>query len=459
MQLPFSNLQVRHQNPGASMPLVLPVQVVCNTSDEIINENIRVNSRRGSRWLASLPAHDGVAVLCGNGPSLKEDVEKVRALAIEGATVFALNGACRFLNERHIMPRYQVILDAQWQTAKLIGTAHEHLFASQVDPECFRRAPDATLWHLQIEGIDDLLPEYDHPFALIGAASSVGTTSLVLAYALGFRTIKCFGYDSSHADGKSHAERQPMNDGEPICSVTFNGRDYRTSLTMKLQAERFPLTARLLEREGVSVEVFGAGLLPDIWNAPVEVLSEKEKYERMWALPNYRVGAPGAEEVERFLGLITPGTVLDFGAGTGRAALKLAKAGCEVVMIDFAANARDPEALHLPFIEHDLTEPIACRADYGFCCDVMEHIPPADVRRVLDNIFEATPRVYFRIDTKPDICGMLINQDLHLSLLTHGEWRTMLSEYGGVPLEQAYDEHSVFYVVRNDGRIPADPVS
>jgi hypothetical protein len=309
------------------------------------------------------------------------------------------------------------------------------------------------LWHLQVEGIDDLIPPFQGNYTLIGAASSVGTTALVVAYALGFRELKCFGYDSSHRLIQSHVIHQPMNDGEPICSVAFNGKNYRTSLTMKMQAERFPVIAALLQREGCKIDVFGSGLLPDIWNAPTEALSEKEKYERMWAIPEYRVYSPGASAIEQFLAVVNPeagATVLDFGAGSGKASVKLAEAGLSPMLVDFAGNCRDEFAMHLPFFQFDLTEPIPLRSKYAICCDVMEHIPPLDTRKALGSMFEACPRVFFRIDTKPDVCGAMINQSLHLCVMHHDEWRAMLEEYGKINFEERHEDFSVFYVVRQD---------
>lgn len=451
MELPYSNLQVTHWNPGASQPLVLPVQVICNTPEEILESNIRINSRRPGEWLATLPERAGEVLLCGSGPSIASELDAIRQRVASGATVVALNGACAFLNANGIRPDYQVILDAQKETANLVGEAGEHLFASQCHPDTFDRAPGARCWHLQIEGIDDWLPEYPRPFALVGAASSVGTTALIVAFALGFRDIHCFGYDSSNKGETSHAFHQAMNDGEPMCSVTFGGKHYRCSLTMKLQAERFPETARLLEREGCRIAVHGYGLLPDIWNAPIEDLSEREKYQRLWTMPDYRVSAPGEDWAPLFLDIAKPekgAAVIDFGCGTGRGSLALHLAGCEMTLVDFTANSRDLGAAHLPFIEWDLTEPLPLRADYGFCTDVLEHIPPRDTRRVLENIFASAPRVFISVDTKADICGALINQRLHLTLMHHEEWRQLLAEYGTIAHEAQDRDTSVFYVVR-----------
>ncbi len=451
MQLSYSNLQYRHWNPGASAPLVFPVVVTCNTPDDVLHENIRVNSRRDTEWLFARPAHDRIAVICGSGPSLKDNDDWARHGV--DADVFALNGSAGYLSKCCVQPDYQVILDPQAATADLIGPAKAHLFASQVDPTCFDIVPNAMLWHLQVEGIDDLLPS-DHrqrDYTLIGGASSVGTTALIVAYALGYRTIHVYGVDSSYRDGKSHAFAQPMNDGEPCASVRFSGKDYITSLTMKLQAERFPYIARLLEREGCAVHVHGEGLLPDIWNAPVERLSEQEKYQRMWAIPEYREMSPGAEAAQVFLDVAKPdegATVLDLGCGTGRASVTFERAGLKPVLLDFAENCRDPYVLNLPFLVHDLTQPITVRGDYGFCTDVMEHIPAEDTDSALANIFEATSKVFFSIGTTHDNFGSLINQVLHVNVRDHAAWRAVLSEYGRIVYEFEQEASSYFYVER-----------
>jgi hypothetical protein len=435
VQLPFANLQVKHWNPGATMPLVLPVHVICNTSDDDLHRNIRANSARPRqierRWIKSETAHSRIAVLVGSGPSMAECLGEIRQHQTAGHTIFAMNGAAAFLAGHGIMPSYQVMIDPREETKQLVGPARDHLIASQCHPAVFDALPDAKLYHLQIEGIDDDLPEYPHPFALVGGAASVGNTSTVLAYVMGYRNLHLYGYDSSHRDAQSHAFHQKMNDGEPNCAVTWNGRTYRTSLTMKLQAEKAQDTLRLLEGEGVKITVHGTGLLPDMWNTPPEVLPEREKYVRMWAIPGYRRLAPGEDAAATFLGIVKPdGLVIDFGSGTGRGALAISKAGVDVFMIDFASNCRDNEALHLPFLEHDLSEPCALRAPYGYCTDVMEHIPSGQVETVIRNIMDSAEKVFFQIATVPDNFGAVINQRLHLTVEPHDWWAGLFDRIG-----------------------------
>lgn len=413
------------------MPLILPVNVICNTSDDDIYNNVRANSRLDKLWLRHAKEHDGVAVLCGSGPSLADSLEEVKALAAAGGKVFSMNGSAQFLHDNGITPDYQVILDARIETAELIGPAKDHLFASQVHPECFRRVPDATLWQLQVGGMDDLLPPYDKGYALIGGAASVGNTATCLAFAMGYRDLQIFGYDSSHRDGKGHAFHQKMNDGDPCAYVDFNGNTYLVSLTMKLQAERFQETSAALMACGCRIKVHGDGLLPAMFNAPKEVLDEAEKYSRMWMHPAYRDLSPGEDCVERFITLAKPsGTVIDFGCGTGRAGVKMAKNGLDVTLVDFTDNSRDECAMALPFVRHDLTQPIQLSANFGFCADVMEHIPTADVESVISNIMACAKTVFFNISTVPDELGRAINQTLHLTVRPCEWWRGLFEKLG-----------------------------
>lgn len=452
MQLPFSNLRMSHWNEGATMPLTLPIHVICNTSDEDIHNNIRENSRRPGVWMKYTQPHDGIAILCGSGPSLADTIEEIRAKQNQGGKVFAMNGAAKFLHEHGIMPDYQVMIDAREQTADLIGPAKEHYFASQCHPECFRRMPTAKVWHLQIGDIEDLFPEYNGSYCLIGGAASVGNTATCLVYAMGYRDLQIYGYDSSHRDNKGHAFHQKMNDGDPCASVRFCGKDYIASLTMKLQAEKFQETARTLSQLGCKIEVHGSGLLPDMFNAPKEKLTEQQKYERMWAFNAYRAVSPGELCVDKFLDIVKPsGLVIDYGCGTGRAGVKIKESGCEVMLSDFTDNSRDVEAMCLPFIQHDLTQPFPKKSRYGYCTDVMEHIPTEDVEKVVTNIMASSDLVFFQISTVPDVMGAEIGQDLHLTVRPHEWWGEMFSNLGfSVLYSERQPDSSIFIINRQE---------
>lgn len=171
---------------------------------------------------------------------------------------------------------------------------------------------------------------------------------------------------------------------------------------------------------------------------------EQDKYEKMWKFQQYRAIAPGEDVSHLFLQIAKPphdAEVIDFGAGTGRGALNLAFfGGLRVKMLDFAANCLDEDVKNatvsqperLSFLQHDLNRPVPFSADYGFCTDVMEHLPPGEVETVLMNVMRAARHVFFQISCTDDVCGALIGQPLHLSVHPYAWWLKLLQELGAV---------------------------
>src|SRR4030095_6422761 len=155
---------------------------------------------------------------------------------------------------------------------------------------------------------------------------------------------------------------------------------------------------------------------------------EAQKYGALWTHPEYRQYAPGEELVNTFLQIVKPRTgaeVIDFGCGTGRGALGLALfGGLRVTMIDFVGNCLDDDirpmltsqAHALRFLKIDLERGPLPTAEYGYCTDVLEHIPPDKVDLVLNNILCSARHVFFSISTRDDEWGKLIGQPLHLSV-------------------------------------------
>lgn len=443
----------RIHNPDASAPLIIPILVVSNTTDEDLARNIRANAALDLPWLAAHDAHDRQAIMVGGGPSAANYLDDMRALKAAGGVIFAMNGASRWLQRHGIRPDYQVICDAKPETATLVDPyAKAHIFASQVNPETMRAVEQPTVWHLGAEEIETLFPvprKVRGGYVILGGGASVGNSALCVAYALGFRTMHLYGYDSSHRDGESHAYRQAMNDWIPTVDVEWAGKTYTTSVAMKAQAEKFQITAGQLKQMGCTISVYGDGLLQHMYTTPPENLSERDKYRTMWQFDIYRAVAPGELVVDAFEAVVKPdGLVIDFGCGTGRAILELHKRGHDVLGIDFADNCRDHEALALPFLEWDLTHPCPARGAAGLCTDVMEHIPPKDVDTVLTNIFEAVPRAFFQISTIEDLGGLLIGAPLHLSVHPHAWWREKLERFGRIVDEAEHPEASIFYVER-----------
>lgn len=176
---------------------------------------------------------------------------------------------------------------------------------------------------------------------------------------------------------------------------------------------------------------------------------ERSKYERMWAVEDYRRTSPAQRDLERFFSMceaLQPQTVLDLGCGTGRAALELFLQGMQVAMVDIAANCLDPEVRS--FVDHppedrkgqftfteacawDLKPALGSKTwDWVFCFDVMEHIPEERVDAVLE---EASRHMvlggFFQICTTHDGFGRRIGETLHLTVKPNEWWLEKLGKH------------------------------
>jgi SAM-dependent methyltransferase len=174
--------------------------------------------------------------------------------------------------------------------------------------------------------------------------------------------------------------------------------------------------------------------------APLVVVkpSERLKYEQIWQHDKYREVSPGEQLAHEFLRQAKPArgeTVVDFGCGTGRGGLMLyALGGLKPIFMDFAFNALDSEILEASqvqpekwrFLRHDLSKwpyPKEVKGSkYGYCTDVMEHVPPEQVNLVLKNILRSARHVFFSIATEPDNLGVLIGEQLHMTVQPYEWW-------------------------------------
>jgi SAM-dependent methyltransferase len=172
---------------------------------------------------------------------------------------------------------------------------------------------------------------------------------------------------------------------------------------------------------------------------------ERAKYQKLWGgVPAYREVSPGEGWAQQFLMQARPpqdADVIDFGCGTGRGGLALGLYGAmRVTLLDFTDNCLDPfvadtcvsQPARIKFAQQDLTQPIPHSAAYGYCCDVMEHVPTEDVDTVLRNILASAQHVFFAISTVDDVMGAAIGEPLHLTVQPMAWWIERLTALGAV---------------------------
>ena len=178
---------------------------------------------------------------------------------------------------------------------------------------------------------------------------------------------------------------------------------------------------------------------------------ERLKYERMHRIPGYSPG-PGRSHIPRFLSLLEGRpSVIDYGCGTGDAALVLHELGFEVYLVDIAHNSIRPATKEILgdrfFVSalHELPGALPA-AEWGFCCDVLEHLPTDYVERSLRAMRARTPNLYCSISGSPDGWGRHINEVLHLTVKPREWWEREIGKHWKT-VESLGGSNKVFEIV------------
>ena len=379
---------------------------------------------------------DRPCAIVGGGPSAELPSDPK-------ADVFCLNNSWRWYSERSFHPpKYVVMFDARESNKGFVeGVGRDNLgsltwlVASQCHPEVFKSLKEqgqhVILWHASGP---DFIKEKELR-AVIGGGT-VLSRAIFLAYDLGYKSIELTGVDSSFTEDKHHAYDQPINDDDDVI-LTYTARGtgpFKTSPTLAAQAEYVFAQMGKLERVGIKFTVKGEGLLPTMWREYLEDRSdpdtwEPKKYQAMWDREEYRKHSPAAAKANDIAANIgTPGKLIDFGVGTGRAAKALRDSGWDVTGVDFAPNCLD-EGVDVPLVVAPLWNiPEEVSGNIGICFDVMEHIPTDRVDTVLQNIKRCVPKCLFHISYQPDKMGQLIGEKLHLTVRSQTWWENTLAK-------------------------------
>ncbi len=237
--------------------------------------------------------HRGAALICGAGPSLRDDLPQLRKLQAAGGVVITCNKTYEYLREQGITADYHCMLDPMPWVAEYVQNPQprtKFMVAHQCDPAVVRRlrlrGANVFLWISACDyyGVacpsEKQMQQYkDRDFCMVAGSTTVGLRAVILAYYLGFRAFHLFGMDSSmvtdEITGKPRlhvmAKDKPKDATEGV--VTLNNKagrwDFYTNNHMAKQATDFEdLISQLAERikakemEPVGLRVYGAGLLP-----------------------------------------------------------------------------------------------------------------------------------------------------------------------------------------------------
>jgi len=414
----------------------------CNTAPDVVRRQFERNIGRALPWLTERdPRPETLAIVAG-GPSLAYRWPEL--LTFDG-DILALNNAYGFLLERDINPDYFMLLDARAENAEFLRRTGNtvHFIAAQCHPDVFDSLAyeEVVMYLTTLPYARELTTHIaPRPVQIAGHVGTVGIKALCLAHALGYRSLLLYGYDSSYADGAHHAFEQTLNDRAKTIEVWVPGNDQKfiTTPTLAHQANEFcAMAAGMVRHYGHSIELRCDGLLPAMvarsnqeGEEPLEV-REQRKYVKMWENQIYRKTAPGESCVTSAIASLemkAGDSVIDFGCGTGRASQEFQRLGYDVTAVDFAPNCLDQD-VDVRFVQACLWSLPEMSADWGYCTDVMEHIPQEKVCDVLVGIANRTRGCFFAIATKQETLGWIAGKKLHLTLLEPEQWLDLMRMY------------------------------
>ena len=426
---------------GAGLLSQFPTTPV--VSDEEMLANARASLDRGLPIVKPCEAHDLTLCIAAGGPSLQDTYRDLHGVVV------AVNGSLKFLNDKEVPPWGCGVMDPGAHMPDIVPRVEgvHYLIGSICNPALFDHLEgmDVGLWHPGgVDGLWETLGTKRNSWTVVAGGSTMGLRWLNLGYVLGFRRFEFHGLDSSYRESGTHAYPDHTDDADHL---VIEG--YHTKLAFVRQVADFFAILDAFSGQDVdeiSIEIKGTGWLQDRWHAFREenpdafkltkhtAETEREKYELMWEFDSYRYSSPGEHLVGVFLermGAIPGDSVIDFGCGPGRATQKLQDAGLKVLGIDIAANCLDPDVSVPLRVEclWDFPDDIEV-ADWGYCCDVMEHIPPDKVDATLKGIRDRTKEgVFFNIAFQHDTHGEAVGKRLHLTVHSKGWWENKLREH------------------------------
>ena len=429
-----------------------------NVPPSTIKRNIIASSKRKLEWLDSEQHNifSGKVAIVGGAPSIKNKIDELKSFQKDGGMIFSLNGTHDWLVDNGINPDFFAMVDARpindFANKPLPGCVY--MLASQCHIKTFRKLKDhhVLLWHC---GHEDFPEEevkkqaikkhgIDSSWTMVGARKTVGLTSIFLCYTLGFKDIYIYGMDSSF-DEKQHAYKQKQNEKDLIVTARVGNQEFQTTPTLADQSKMYGYVRGQAEIEGgMTIHMRSEGLIKAMHEAKDSMNIEQReatKYMDMWDVDAYRVNSPGLYVLPTALGIMMPpkgSKIIDFGIGSGKAAYALRQAGFNVLGVDIAPNCLDADKLTPMCIAPLWDIPDSVHGDYGYCTDVMEHIPEHKVDDVLQNIKKSIDKsVFFQIDLDQDGFGVVIGDILHLTIKPLEWWNEKLSKHFNVSFIEA----------------------
>ncbi len=369
---------------------------------------------------------DPIAIVC-YGPSLNDTWEKIRDFKY----IMTCSGSHKFLLERGIVPTWHVDLDPRPHKVQLLGQPHKdvkYLIASTCHPNMFDALEgfNVKLWHIYPTEDEAFLMLPPGEWSLLGGGS-VGLRALCMARFLGFTNHHIFGMDGCEGESGKHADFHPNQAKGNYPTIYKDKIYYTTPSILECAKQTFH---ELDELKDVNPIFYGEGLVQEM----AKDYKRKELKDRIIAVRKPELISKEYKELNRQL----HETNLFYGVGGGRyanAVLEMYESiGAKSILDYGCGKGYLGKALPFPIWEYDPAikgkDESPRPADLVTCFDVLEHIEPDKLDKVLLDIHRCTNKIaYFSINTKASSKTLADGRNTHLIQENSDWWIKKLSEF------------------------------
>jgi hypothetical protein len=256
---------IHYKGPEAKEKKETRIKTVNCVPDKNIRANIKYSTEVFESLVQVCKPHGELAVFCSAGPSLGENIEKIRELSAKHR-VICVKHSHDYLIDNGIVPWGCVLLDPRSHVKDFIENPHpdvKYICSSMVHPTTVDRLNEkkaqVLLYHASVNaGETDL---FAGPVISGGSASAF--RGLHVLHAMGFRSFELFGFDACYQD------KQDIPEGKAIVTVTLEDTDYLT--TTEMLAQKQDLEA-FMQLHAPKLTVHGDGLLAHVFS-----IIEREK--------------------------------------------------------------------------------------------------------------------------------------------------------------------------------------
>lgn len=275
----MTHLKGNLKEPKKAMPVkIVPRNAV---ADEVLLKNIDENRKVLKHYVKKCYVHDTPAIIVSGGPSIKENVDKIKELREEmNATIFCVKHSHNFLLANNIPPKFCVLLDPRpydglsthgEKRSELIAKPDKrvvYLVASMVDPFVAKHLMSHDIkplgWHAWTGAIAGIKLPDDQFFVTGGTCAAV--RSVGLAHTMGFRAFHLFGFDSSWPTEPDLTEKDEQGRTKffKASGAGAEGKHRWTTGELLSQAQDVEELLKRVDDMDLSITFHGEGLVQDL---------------------------------------------------------------------------------------------------------------------------------------------------------------------------------------------------